>query len=101
MARKRRLGTDPWALDWIRDTRKGEGKQVLHGKGTSDQKSTEKGLPSGWVRATFIVRRSHVDKLKALAYWDRRSIKELVEAALASYLKGKRVKSIPKGHRKP
>ena len=98
MAKKARLGTDP--LPWIGDTR-GKSKQGLHGKPTSDQKSTERGLPSGWTRATFIVRQSHVDKLKALAYWDRRSIKELVEAALASYLKGKRIKSIPKGHRKP
>lgn len=97
MAKKARLGTDP--LEWIGDTR-GKSKQGLPRK-SKDRPSIERGLPPGWTRATFIVRQDHLDKLKALAYWDRRSIKELVEAALASYLKGKRIRAIPKGHRKP
>jgi len=97
MARKARLGTDP--LDWIGDTR-GKGKQGLPRK-SKDRPSIERGLPPGWTRATFIVRQDQLDKLKALSYWYRRPIKELVQEALANYLKGKRVKAIPKGHKKP
>jgi hypothetical protein len=35
------------------------------------------------------LRKDHLAKLKALAYWDRKTIKELVDEALGSYLKGK------------
>jgi len=32
---------------------------------------------------------NHLEKLKALAYWERKTIKEVVDEALGSYLKGK------------
>ncbi len=52
-------------------------------------KTTQQGLQDGWTRATFILRRHHLEKLKALAYWERRTIKEVIDEALGSYLKGK------------
>jgi len=52
-------------------------------------KTTQQGLQDGWTRATFILRRCHLEELKALAYWERRTIKEVIDEALDSYLKRK------------
>ena len=52
-------------------------------------KTTQQGLQDGWTRATFIVRKHHLKELKALAYWERKTIKEVMDEALSSYLKGK------------
>jgi hypothetical protein len=52
-------------------------------------KTTQRGLQDGWTRATFILRKHHLEKLKALAYWERKTIKEVIDEALAAYLEGK------------
>jgi hypothetical protein len=57
---------------------------------TSDTSTSSKGLPEGWTRATFIVRRDLVNKVKRAAYWDRRQIKDLVTEALDAYLVNKK-----------
>ena len=54
--------------------------------------SLEKGLQDGWTRATFVLRKDYLNKLKAVSYWDRKKIKEVVDEALGDYLKGKKVK---------
>lgn len=110
--KKTRLGSDP--LEWIKDTRgKGnESKQDKLSKQSKQRiqdkqnlqtagdkvitKTTQRGLPAGWTRATFIMREDHLEKLKALAYWDRKQIKELVDEAIGRYLENKKVKSIKK-----
>ena len=61
----------------------------------AEPNTSQRGLPDGWTRATFIMRQSHLDKIKSLAYWDRKEIKEVIDEALAAYLSGKNVKSIP------
>jgi hypothetical protein len=33
-----------------------------------------------------------LEKIKELAYWERRTIKEVMDEALRAYLKGKRIK---------
>ena len=53
-------------------------------------KTSEKGLQDGWTRATFILRRDYLERLKASAYWERKKIKEVIDEALGLYLKGKR-----------
>jgi hypothetical protein len=55
-------------------------------------KTTQRGLQDGWTRATFILRRQHLEDLKALAYWERRTIKEVMDEALGSYLKAEKRK---------
>ena len=57
--------------------------------------TTSKGLRPGWTRATFIVREETVQQLKAVAYWDRKELKRVVEEAFRAYLQGKEIKSIP------
>ena len=51
--------------------------------------SSEKGLQDGWTRDTFILRIDYLEKIKALAYWERKKVKDVVDEALGSYLKGK------------
>lgn len=58
--------------------------------------TTSKGLRPGWTRATFIVKEETVQQLKAVAYWDRKELKRVVEEALGAYLKGKDARPIPK-----
>jgi len=57
-------------------------------------KTTQRGLQDGWTRATFILRKHHLDELKALAYWQRKTIKDVMDEALESYLEGKKIKPI-------
>jgi hypothetical protein len=69
-------------LDRIGYQRKGTSKMV-------SIKTTQQGLQDGWTWATFILRNQHWEELKALAYWERKTIKEVIDEALSSYLKGK------------
>ena len=56
-------------------------------------KTSQEGLKDGWTRATFILRRDYLEKLKASAYWERKKIKEIIDEALRLYLKGKKTKN--------
>ncbi len=56
--------------------------------------SLEKGLQDGWTRATFVLRKDYLSKLKAVSYWDRKKMKEVIDEALGTYLKGKKIKPI-------
>ena len=55
-------------------------------------KSSDRGLREGWTRATFILRSDYLEKIKALAYWNRRQVKEVIDEALMEYLNGKKIK---------
>ena len=115
MKKKPRLGHDPFKdedpLSFIRDTRT-EGPRSKPGKpGNTGNTSNTKiraragkaGRPKGtgapdrdaWTRATFIVRRDKLDKLRAVGYWDRKSLKQVLDQALETFLKGKAVKPVP------
>ncbi len=53
-------------------------------------KTPQKGLREGWTRATFILRKDYLERLKRRAYWERKKIKEVVDEALRLYLSGKK-----------
>lgn len=55
-------------------------------------KTSQLGLSPDWIRATFIIRKDQLAKIKALAYWERRKIKNIVAEAFEQYLEGKDVK---------
>jgi len=55
--------------------------------------TSQKGLKDGWTRDTFILRKEYLEKIRALAYWERKKVKEVIDEALGSYLKGKRIRS--------
>lgn len=61
--------------------------------------SVQKGLQQGWSRATFILKEDLIDKLKAVAYWERMTIKDVLQDALEEYFKDKNIQAIPQ--RKP
>ena len=52
--------------------------------------TSAKGLPKGWTRATFIVRQDLLHKVKRVAYWDRKQIKDVVTEALDAYVINKK-----------
>jgi hypothetical protein len=56
-------------------------------------KTSYDGLRKGWTRATFILREDYLEKIKSLAYWKRKNIKEVMDEALEQYLKGKKIKA--------
>jgi hypothetical protein len=66
-------------------------KPVTPSKGAT----TSKGLRPGWTRATFIVKEETVQQLKAVAYWDRKELKRVVEEAFKAYLEKKTIRPIP------
>ena len=59
--------------------------------------SSQKGLIDGWTRDTFILRKDYLEKIRGLAYWERKKIKDVLDEALGSYLRGKRIKSKKSG----
>jgi len=110
---KKGLGSIPKSLSWIDSTERIKPvEQVKRIKeksveektlkvdtkktGTIQRNSTQKGLPNGWTRATFIVKQELNDRLKALAYWERLTVKEVIHEALTQYMENKKVKPIPK-----
>ena len=48
--------------------------------------TTEEGTLPGEKRATFIVKEELLEKMKAVAYWDRVKIKEVLDAALEKHV---------------
>ncbi len=56
------------------------------------KKTSQQGLTDGWTRATFILRKEHLEKIKSVSYWERKKIKEVVDEALRLYLRGKKAK---------
>jgi hypothetical protein len=64
-------------------------------------KASEEGTKAGETRATFILKQDTLDKLKAMAYWERLLIKDVVTGAIDEAItkyekKHGEVKPIPK-----
>ena len=60
-------------------------------KDKAPQKTQEK-----WIRTTVMIRAINHGKVKSITYWEKKGIKEVVDEALKLYLKGKKVKPLPK-----
>lgn len=54
-----------------------------------------RGLKHGWGRHTLIIRETFFHKIKDVAYWERKDLKEVVDEALEAYLKDKDNKGRP------
>lgn len=64
-------------------------------------KSSQEGTKEGETRATFIIKEELLDKVKALAYWERLKIKDVLNTALEETVaryekKNGDIKPIPK-----
>ena len=60
--------------------KKGRGRPVTQFKEIT--KSSQEGTKENETRATFIINEELLEKLKAIAYWDRVLIKDVVNTAL-------------------
>jgi hypothetical protein len=58
-------------------------------------KSSQEGTKEHETRATIIINEELLDKFKAIAYWDRVLIKEVVNTALQEYVDKKKPKPRP------
>jgi len=87
---KRRLTSNP--LEWI------EGEQAETGK-SKEKDSRRRGLKKGWIRASIVVKEEYLNKLKAYAWWERLSTRDVLNEALEQYFKDKEVKPIPEDRR--
>ena len=63
------------------------------------KKSSQEGTREGETRATFIVKEELLEKLKAVAYWERVMIKDIVNNALQEYVDAYRKKHKEIKHR--
>lgn len=58
-------------------------------------KSSQEGTKEGETRATFILQEELLDKLKAVAYWDRVLVKDVLNTALQEYVEKRKPKPRP------
>lgn len=92
---KKRLGTVPKGLEWIsQDT---EITPVVPAAKITDYSipAAKRGLQEDLIRATFIIKQEHLEKIKAFAYWERIQIKDVIEEMCEQYFENKKVRSIP------
>lgn len=68
-----------------------EERKIKSARRSESHKTSEAGLQADWTRATFIVRKENLEKIKALAYWERKKVKEIIDEALDNYLEGKTI----------
>ncbi len=87
MKNKERLGSIPKGLSWIQN----EEQKTIEQEPIFEISTSEQGLIEGWTRATFIITKDHLEKVKDLAWWERVTIKEVMHDALKHYLARKDV----------
>lgn len=71
------------------DTQPEKTKAPPEPRGKDITKTTQEGTYKGEIRATFIVNEGKLETLKALAYWERKKIKELLDEAITLYINNK------------
>ena len=94
---KARLGDDP--LSWINSTKEEPSKKSKEETKPKEEvkprreltKSSQSGLPEGWTRATFIVKEETLEKIKDLAFTERKDIKTVISEALDAHTHGKKI----------
>jgi hypothetical protein len=80
MSDKKRLGSDPFAF--IQKT----GNKVQREQKPKETEPPTVEKKESWTRATFIVREKYAEKLRDIAYWDRVTLKEVLDEALGAYI---------------
>jgi hypothetical protein len=63
------------------------------------EKKAPQGLPKGWTRATFIIQEDYLELIKDCAYWERKSIKDLINQILQEFIDKQNVQPRPKKKR--
>ena len=69
---------------------------MLRERSQNGKKQSRKAMPrKSYKRGDHIVREDFRERAQALAYWERKEIKQAIEEALENHFKGWRIKSIP------
>ena len=84
---------DELSKEVSKDAKAKRGRPVTQFKETT--KSSQEGTKENETRATFIVNEDLLDKLKAIAYWDRVLVKDVLNIALQEYVDKKKPKPRP------
>ncbi len=94
------MGSDPFSF--ISDTTKAENDKCNNLSKPSKpnkQENTERPKNENklrLLRATFIIREDFLDKIKAIAYWERKQIKSVINEALSEFIEKKgNIKPVP------
>jgi hypothetical protein len=92
---KKRLGAVPKGLEWI--SQEADIIQATPATKVTDQSipAAKRGLHEDLIRATFIIKQEHLEKIKAFAYWERIQIKDVIEDMCEQFFENKKVRSIP------
>ena len=81
------------------DSKEAEPKKKKRGRPRSQFKkvlnSSQEGTKENETRATFIIEEILLDKLKAIAWWDRKTYKEVAREAILDYVNKKNPKKRP------
>lgn len=64
------------------------GRPKREDKDNASAPSAEKGTKPGEMRKTYLVSKQLDDKINAIAYWERKTVKEVVNEALSNYVAG-------------
>ena len=79
-------------MDYLMDLK---AKKASQPDNLSKPDKQDKSIKQDMIRKTFIIKPEYHDKIKALAYWERKEITEVVDGIFGSYFEGKAVKPIP------
>lgn len=85
--------TFPTAIDEQLRKQTGKGRKRTNFREIT--KSTQKGLPEGWDRKTFIISEENINRIDAYAYRNHRSVKVAVNEILGAYFAEHPVKAVP------
>lgn len=99
--KKRAMGRIPSSLSWLESGQQFSHEESGQEHDTEQQTGAQEGLHAGWTRATFIIDKELHEKVKAYAYWQRVTVKEVVDAALTQYFTDKEVPPMPHAPQKP
>ncbi len=65
---------------------KSVGRPKRQDKDNSTVSSNEKGTLPGEIRKTYVISTELVNKIDAISFWDRKSLKEVIKDALSTYI---------------
>lgn len=59
---------------------------ILLGQRDEEKNKIKKITSTQEIRATFIVNKSYIERLKAISYWERKLIKTIINEAFVNYI---------------
>ncbi len=69
------------------EDQKKRGRKPRVDKDNKNATAAEKGTKPGETRKTYLVNKGIAEQIEAIAYWDRESIKDVVNRALSNYIR--------------